>query len=190
MSVIAGALLKCEQKAQTPGKVIEPDLGICREKATTKFDGGTTPANGCFEKLEGKSENDCLTFDDTTTAEQLVDNCVAAIIDAIDPGTVDQSKCGVGKQKCATKALQGSLKCYEQQQKPGKLVDPALLEECRDKVMAKFNGGSEPAKGCFAKLEIKSGNDCLPPTNNSAAVEGIVESCVDTFASLVVSNTP
>jgi hypothetical protein len=185
MSVKAGALLKCEQKAETPGKVIEPDRTLCRQKANTKFDGGITPANGCFEKLEGKVPNDCFTSDDTTTAGQLVDNCVDEIVQAIDPGTIDQSKCGVGKKKCAAKTLKSLLTCYEKQQKPGEPVDVALLGACRAKAMAKFDGGAVPANGCFAKLEAKTGNDCQPPMNSSVAVKAIVDSCADGFLAFI-----
>src|SRR5262249_6821632 len=100
MSKKAGSLLKCHQKAETLGKPADPNAADCVTKAKNKFDGTPDPAKGCFEKLENKSPNDCLTFDDTGSAEAAVDNCVAAIVDAIDPGAIDQTKCGVSKKKC------------------------------------------------------------------------------------------
>ena len=66
----AGALLKCEQKAETPGKDPDPNTDGCVDKAKAKFDGGEV-AKGCFEKLEAKASNDCLTFDDTACVEVL-----------------------------------------------------------------------------------------------------------------------
>ncbi len=44
MSKKAGSLLKCHQKAETPGKPADPDFGGCITKAQAKFDG--TPDRG------------------------------------------------------------------------------------------------------------------------------------------------
>ena len=58
-------LLKCHTNAETPGKVPDPNAGGCVDKVVGKFDGGIDPTKGCFEKLENKNPNDCITFDDT-----------------------------------------------------------------------------------------------------------------------------
>ena len=42
MSKKAGSLLKCQQKAETPGKPTDPNSGDCVTKAKAKFDGGPT----------------------------------------------------------------------------------------------------------------------------------------------------
>ncbi len=120
MNKKAGGLLKCHQKAESPGKPADPNAGDCVTKAMTKFDGGVDPAKGCFEKLESKSGNDCISFDDTASAEAAVDGCVATLVDAIDPPPISQTKCGVGKKKCVAKLLAGLLKCEEKAQTPGK----------------------------------------------------------------------
>jgi hypothetical protein len=187
----AGKLLKCEQKAETPGKPMDPNFGDCVDKTKEKFDGGSDPAKGCFEKLENKPGNDCVTFDDTAAAEALVDDCVAQIVEAIDPAPITQTKCGVGKKKCVAKKLKSVLKCYQKAETPGKPMDPNF-KGCLDKAMAKYDGGTDPSKGCFVKLESKSGNDCAPPTGNQAALEAIVDgtSCVAGFVALIENTTP
>ena len=67
-----------------------------------------------------QATNDCLTFDDTASAETAVDNCVDAIVAGIDPGAIDQTKCGVSKKKCVAKKLNGILKCWQKAQTPNK----------------------------------------------------------------------
>ncbi len=191
MSQQAGSLLKCEQKAEMPSdKPVEPDLAKCRAKATTKFDGDGIASKSCFGKLEGKSPNDCVTTGDTLTAELLIDGCVGQIVDAIDPGAIDKSKCGVAKKKCASKKLKSLLKCYAKAQKPGKPVDTSELDDCLATAMAKFDGGAKPDKGCFAKLEAKRDNDCQPPTGNSAEVEAVIDSCSGAFVAFVEATGP
>jgi hypothetical protein len=173
----AKALLNCEQKAEKPGRPPDPNADGCVDKAKAKFDGGPKPEKGCFEKLENKTGTDCVTFDDTGSAEALVDECVADLVAAIDPGEIDQSKCGVGKKKCVEKKLVALLKCHAKAQKPGKPIDPNT-DGCLDKVEAKFDGGAKPEKGCFVKLETKANNDCLPPLGNQADLEIAVDACV------------
>ena len=129
------------------------------DKVVGKFDGGIDPAKGCFEKLESKTPNDCITLDDTAAAEAAVDSCVAAFVEAIDPAPITQTKCGAGKKKCVSKLLAALLKCHQLAQTPGKSTDPNA-NGCVDKATAKYTGGADPAKGCFAKLEAKSPNDC------------------------------
>jgi cysteine-rich repeat protein len=172
-------LLACHGRAETPGKPPDPNAKECVDKARAKFDGGAEPSKGCFEKEEGKANNDCVTFDDMAALEAIVDSCVGAFVEAVDPAPIDQSKCGAGKKKCIASKVSGLLKCHEKAQKPGKPEDPNT-KGCIDKVRAKFDGGEDPAKGCFAKLENKSRNDCLPPLGNSAAIEELVDACVTT----------
>ena len=58
VSKTAGALLKCEQRAETPGRPADPNAGGCVDTAKAKFDSGSDPTMGCFEKLESM-ESDC-----------------------------------------------------------------------------------------------------------------------------------
>ena len=178
VATYAKLLLKCEQKAETPGKPTDPNTDGCVDKADGKFDGGAFPVKGCFEKLEAKTPNDCITTDDTASAATLVQACVGNLMAEIDQQPSDQSKCGVGKQKCVGKKVDGLFKCHQKAQVPGNPTDPNTAA-CIDKVKAKFDGGTVAEKGCIVKLEAKAGNDCLPPTGNQAALEAIVDACVD-----------
>lgn len=173
------SLLKCHQTAETPGKPADPNAKECVDRTKAKFNGGAAPAEGCFEKEEGEAGNDCVTFDDTAVLEAIVDSCVGAFVQAVDPGPIDQSKCGAGKKKCIASKVTGLLNCHAKAETPGNPEDPND-KGCVDKVMAKFDGGGEPEKGCFAKLESKSRNDCLPPLGNAATVEALVDECVAT----------
>ncbi len=188
MSKKGTGLIKCHQLAETPGKPTDPNTGGCITKVVGKFDGGIDPTKGCFEKLENKNPNDCFTFDDTSAAEAAVDSCVNAFVVAIDPPPTTQSKCGAGKKKCVSKYLKALLKCHQLAQTPGKSTDPNA-GGCVDKAIAKYTGGPDPTKGCFAKLEAKMPNDCQPPTNNSGTLQTAVEDCVDDLLALELNTT-
>jgi len=64
---------------------------------------------------------------------------------------VGPNKCSAGKTACVNKRLAGLLKCYAKAQKAGTPLDAT----CVQKVQDKFDGGANPAKGCFAKVEAK-----------------------------------
>src|SRR5262249_38572145 len=180
MSKKAGSLLKCHQKAETPNKPADPNFDNCIGKAVDKFSGPT----GCFEKLENKSPNDCITFNDFPAAEIVVDDCVDTLVEAIDPAPITQTKCGVGKKKCVAKKLKSILKCHQKAETVGKPMDPNA-GDCITKAMDKFGGGSDPDKGCIRKLELKSNNDCQPPTGNQQHLEDLVDSYVGAFMTLI-----
>jgi hypothetical protein len=188
MSKASTGLLKCEQLAETPGRPANPNAGGCQDKVTGKFDGGADPTKGCFEKLENKSGSDCITQNDTDTAEHDIDSCVASFVNAIDPPPPDQTKCGAGKKKCVSKYLKALLKCHQLAQTPGKPTGPNA-NGCIDKAQAKYTGGTDPTKGCFAKLEAKTGNNCMAPTGNSDAVKTLVDDCVDQLIALETNTT-
>jgi hypothetical protein len=187
MSKKATGLLKCNALAETPGKSNDPNAAGCTDKVRAKFDGGLVPANGCFEKLENMNPNDCITVNDTGTAETAIDGCVTNLIGTIDAPPIDQTKCGAGKAKCVSKYLAGLLKCNQLAQTPGK-PNGANTNGCVDKATAKYTGGLLPPKGCFAKLEAKNPNDCLV-LNDSNSLKDAVESCVDDLLAVVIPTT-
>src|SRR5262245_48511356 len=187
MAKKAAGLLKCEALAETPGRPVDPNTKDCVTKVETRFGTGLVTAKGCFEKLESKVPNDCPTVDNTGAAETAVDACVAAIVAAIDPLPLDQTKCGAGRKKCASKYLAGLLKCRRLAQTPGKPADPNT-KGCVDKAMAKYTGGAEAAKGCFAKLEAKNPNDCQS-TTDSPTVKTLAEDCVDDLVAVIMTTT-
>jgi hypothetical protein len=176
------SLLKCEQKAETPGKPADPNADGCVDRAQAKFDGGDEPEKGCFERLEGKPSNDCVTLDDTASVAALGDQCVSDLVGAIDPPPIDQTRCGVRKKKCVAKKLAGLFKCYARAQTPGRPMEPNT-NGCLDKVRAKYDGGTRSEKGCMVRLESKSNNDCLPPLENQADLAVVVATCVDSIVS-------
>jgi hypothetical protein len=183
----ATGLIKCEQLAETPGKPADPNAGGCVDKVVAKFDGGVDPTKGCFEKLENKNPNDCLTFDDTGSAESAVDSCVQTLVEEIDEPPLSQTKCGAGKKKCVSKYLKALLKCRALSQTPGKSTDPNA-GGCVDKAVAKYTGGIDPTKGCFEKLENKLPNDC-DVFDDTATLQGLAEDCDDDLLALLTNTT-
>jgi hypothetical protein len=75
------------------------------------------------------------------------------------------NKCLAGKDKCASKEMQGKLKCHTTAEKTGLAVSATCIQKADDK----HTGGAVPANGCFAKLEAKNDGPCLT-TNDSGAV--------------------
>lgn len=181
VSGLVAGFLKCHRLAETPGKAPDPNAKACLDKARAKLTGGAEPAKGCFGKLEAKTPNDCLTTGDADTARLAGEACVAQVVEAIDPAPLDQTKCGAGKKKCVAGRIAGVLKCWQSAQTPGKDPSPNA-KGCLDKVNLEFD---DPAKGCFAKLERKAGNDCQPPIGNAASLKALTDACVaDTIARL------
>jgi hypothetical protein len=99
------------------------------------------------------------------------------------PSLATLNACAAGKKQCVAKKTLGLLKCHQLAEKGGldPVNDPKVLA-CLQKVVAKFDGGSDPTKGCFAKLEAKFPGGCLTTTDTAA-----LESTVDGFVTAVVS---
>ncbi len=164
-------LLGCHNKAEGKGIAVDP---ACTTKVQTKFDGGIDPTKGCM----GKAEKDlvkspCSTTGDTGSLEAKVDAFVTDVVTELDPGfpTPVLSKCSAGKKKCVANKVKGILGCYG---KDATKPDPTALLACIQKAQAKYSGGIDPTKGCFAKLEAKVPNDCLT-TGDSGALEAKVD---------------
>src|SRR5262249_54730698 len=158
----------------TPGQPTDPNSGGCEQKAYDRFDGGSDPARGCFAKLEQKVPNDCCTFGDKDNAKDTIDQCVGQLVSAIDPLPATQSRCGVGKERCVETKLASVLKCHQKAETPGRPSDPNF-GGCIDKAVARYDGGVDPSRGCFARLEGKPGNDCEPPLGNQEQLESLVD---------------
>ena len=163
---------KCNLLPDKKGLAIDP---LCVGKAQTKYDGGTAPAKGCFAKLEAKVPSDCGTTGDSAATQGKVDAYLTDLFTEIDTDfpAPALNKCGAGKAKCADGYGLALLKCYNKQATKG-IVDPI----CLSKAVAKYNGGTAPAKGCFAKIEAKVPNDCAT-TGDSAAIQAKVEAYVN-----------
>lgn len=76
------ALLRCHASAARSGKPVDP---ICLMKAQARFDGGVTPAKGCFERIEAKGG--CLTMDDTAPIAGDIDAFVDTIVCRLTSGS-------------------------------------------------------------------------------------------------------
>jgi len=92
---------------------------------------------------------------------------------------VTVNKCAAGKKKCAVTKLKALITCHVKAERKGVVVEQA----CLDKAKAKFDGGAEPAKGCFAKLEAKEKQN-KPETvcqtkGDTAAIEDKIDAFVD-----------
>jgi cysteine-rich repeat protein len=86
------------------------------------------------------------------------------------------AKCEGGKIKCANGFWTGLLGC---QSKDSKAPDLTALTACYTKSQTKYDGGIDPTKGCFAKLEVKP--PCL--TNGDS---GLVDSLITSSQGPVV----
>jgi hypothetical protein len=91
------------------------------------------------------------------------------------PSHATLNLCAAGKMACVAKKAAGILKCRSRNEKPPGLL-PATFALCLQRVKDKFDGGTNPAKGCFAKLEGKGG--CLT-TSDTAALEAKVDAFAD-----------
>jgi hypothetical protein len=179
---VAG-LLKCHEKSESKG--VPVDDKDCVTKAIAKFDGGADPTKGCFAKLELKypagSESPCLTSDDLDAIETVVDTFVDDVVHAVDPAypAVVVSACAAGKKKCISAKAVGLLKCHQKAETKG--VSPND-KGCLDKVQGKYDGGTDPTKGCFAKLEAKGG---CPTSMDTVPVGAQVDTFVDDVVTLL-----
>src|SRR5262245_60866639 len=104
------------------------------------------------------------------------------------PASAQQAKCLAGKTGCMAKKAAGLLKCEALAETPGKPADPNA-RDCVTKVQAKFDGGLNPAKGCFEKLESKVPNDC-PTVGDTVAAETAVDACVAALVAAIDPNAP
>ena len=92
------------------------------------------------------------------------------------------SKCASAKKACIAKKVKALLACHSAAEKKGVAVDPACLAKAR----ARFDGGANPAKGCFAKLEAKQNAGkpltLCPSVGDTSLVEGEIDAFVDKMA--------
>lgn len=87
--------------------------------------------------------------------------------------------CSSAKQACVAKKTSALLKCHSKNSKPPAGLDPVKFATCIQKAKTKFDGGPNPAKGCFAKLEAKYGVGGCLTSGDVAALEAQVDEYVD-----------
>ncbi len=93
------------------------------------------------------------------------------------PSHATLNACSAGKKKCVAKKAAAMLKCHSKNEKPPAGLTPAKFAACIQKAKDKFDGGADPTKGCFAKLETKFPAGCLT-INDTVALEGKVDAFV------------
>src|SRR5215469_3899562 len=96
------------------------------------------------------------------------------------PAHATFNACSAAKKLCVAKKTAGLLKCHQVAEKKGLPVSDQSIQACLQKVVAKFDGGATPSKGCFAKLEAKypGPGGCLTTTDRDAlemTVDGFVD---------------
>ena len=105
--------------------------------------------------------------------------CLSAFIVLLSlatPSRATLNKCAAAKRVCVAKEVAALLGCHSKSAKsPG--LTPDKLTACIQKAKDKFDGGNDPAKGCFAKLEAKFAGSCLT-TGDTAAFEAKVDAFV------------
>ncbi len=174
-------LLKCHQLAEKKGlSVSDQSIQDCLQKVVTKFDGGADPSKGCFAKLAAKYPGGCLTTTDTAALENTVDGFVAVVVVALDPNypAPVTNACSAGKKKCVSRKATALLACHSKNEKPPAGLVPEKFAACLQKAVDQFDGGADPTKGCFAKLETKFPGACLT-TLDTAALETTVDGFVN-----------
>ncbi len=102
--------------------------------------------------------------------------------------------CSAAKKKCVAKKTAALLKCHVHSETPGMSPDPAVRDQCLQTAREKFDGGPDPSRGCFAKLEAKFSGSCLtvgdttPLENKADAFVTDVVTELDPSYPLVVQN--
>jgi len=152
----------------------------------------------CFDRLENKtgcvtsqlqrsnSAVEALSFVEFKVMTPLIPTVTCGLDAIVSPieihsvctGAQGPSRCTALKMKCVGKLAACSLNCYASAHAKGVPVSQGCLAGCKDR----FDGGTVPAKGCFAKLEAKYSNECLT-TGDAWALQptgGEVAADVDT----------
>ncbi len=101
-----------------------------------------------------------------------------AVLMLATPVHAQLNACAAAKKLCVAKKVAALLKCHSKNEKPPAGLDPVKFANCIQKAKDKFDGGANPAKGCFAKLEAKFGAGCIT-SNDTVALETQADDFVD-----------
>lgn len=197
-SAYSSAVFKCYAKIFKSGFTAAngDKAEECVRKARRTFGTAVTNKVQCWDKIESKEkvekpETVCPAniFDEFDVDGMVEDFTLDIVSNEVAPGgpVPFGSSCSAGKVACVGKFFQQLFKCEIAAHKAGALADQA----CIDKAILKFSGGSDPAKGCFAKLEAKQKigkvKTLCDATGNTAVAGGKAEAFV---AFLVVGLQP
>jgi hypothetical protein len=158
----ASAIFKCYAKIFKSGcgGANQDKAEDCVRKARSKFGTALSSQVQCWDKVEAKEkaenpETVCPAgiwdeFDVDDLVEDFTIDIAAHEVAPSGPSGLGNSW-SAGKVKCVGAFFKQLFKCEIQAHKAGVPAD----EACIAKAIAKFSGGSDPGKGCFAKLEAK-----------------------------------
>jgi hypothetical protein len=161
-NVFASAVFKCYAKLFKAGFTADTqEKGEeCVRKARQKFGTALSSKVQCWDKVEAKEkaekpETVCPAniFDEFDVDSLVEDFTLDVANNEIAPGgpVPFGSTCSAGKVTCLGKLFKAMLACEAKAHKAGVPTDAV----CIAKAIAKFDGGGDPAKGCFAKLEAR-----------------------------------
>lgn len=161
-NAFASAVFKCYAKVFKTGFGGENQdkAEECVRKARAKFGTALAPKTQCWDKVEGKEDptkpaTACPAgiIDEFDVDDMVEDFTLDVVNNEVAPGgpVPFGNTCSAGKVKCVGALFASLFKCEVKAKKAGLATD----EECIAKAVAKFDGGGNPAKGCFAKLEAK-----------------------------------
>ncbi len=102
-----------------------------------------------------------------------------AVLALARPADATLNACAAAKKLCVAKKAAALLKCHSKNEKPPAGLIPAKFADCIQKAQAKFDGGANPFKGCFAKLEAKFGPANCLTSGDTAALEQLTDDWVD-----------
>jgi hypothetical protein len=124
-----------------------PNLA-CTQKASDKFTGDGTPANGAFNKLDARyplaSTTPCLTFNDQGTFESDIAGYAATI-----PGTTGSAtgKCDAAKIRCVGTYVKAIMSCRTKAAKVTGTIDPSCVAKATTKLTGTPGSCLERAAG-------------------------------------------
>lgn len=161
-NAFASAVFKCYAKVFKTGFGGENQdkAEECVREARAKFGTALAPKTQCWDKVEGKEDPTkpatvCPAgiIDEFDVDDMVEDFTLDVVNNEVAPGgpVPFGNTCSAGKVKCVGALFASLFKCEVKAKKAGLATD----EECIAKAVAKFDGGGNPAKGCFAKLEAK-----------------------------------
>lgn len=167
------AMLACHARAEVVGASVST---ACLGNAQAKFTTGSLRPAGCIELAE--SASGCVSaLGDAAALGTAIDDFIDGVTTQLENSAAiaPKSKCAAAKQACVSRTVVALLACHAKAEKTGAPVDPI----CLDKAHLRFDGGSTPAKSCFAHAESKGG--CLT-TGDELTIESDIDGFVNSIA--------
>jgi hypothetical protein len=146
------------------------ELAACALRAEDRFDGGSDPSKGAFEKLETRyplPPDACRTFDDTAAHSNDLTTYIDGLSTAVGSNP-SGSTCDATKIRCLGKYVAGVLGCYAKAASRSARVDST----CTAKYAAKLADGD---RGCLDRAAGR--DDCT----NAGSQASTLKAAADAF---------